>query len=179
MIERQNIETDYCPKCRVYASIAASQARQSNEGLRCHSKELANRSPMNPYDSHDERGRGRSGNGNDLDQPTADRAAQLRGNRRRRRLSRQRSSRRVPEPSAPARATPPCEGERLARGSGHVMSRHDGGDRRTGCLCWNRRGDAIREVDAASDRYCSYFMINCVHPDHYSLAIDDTNGRDG
>jgi S-methylmethionine-dependent homocysteine/selenocysteine methylase len=34
-------------------------------------------------------------------------------------------------------------------------------------------GDAIREVDAASDGYCSYYMINCVHPDHLSPVLEE------
>lgn len=33
--------------------------------------------------------------------------------------------------------------------------------------------DAIREVDAATDAYPAYYMINCAHPDHFSTALDD------
>jgi homocysteine S-methyltransferase len=32
--------------------------------------------------------------------------------------------------------------------------------------------EAVREVDAASDGYCAYFMINCAHPDHFTQALD-------
>jgi S-methylmethionine-dependent homocysteine/selenocysteine methylase len=34
-------------------------------------------------------------------------------------------------------------------------------------------GDAVREVEAASGEYCSYYMINCAHPDHFSPALED------
>lgn len=33
--------------------------------------------------------------------------------------------------------------------------------------------DAISEVDAATDGYPSYFMINCAHPDHFVSALED------
>lgn len=36
-------------------------------------------------------------------------------------------------------------------------------------------GDAISEVDAATDSGTAYFMINCAHPDHFSNVLD---GRD-
>ncbi|MCK0151172.1 homocysteine S-methyltransferase family protein [Marivita sp. S6314] len=33
--------------------------------------------------------------------------------------------------------------------------------------------DAIAEVDAATDAYAAYFMINCAHPDHFEGALSD------
>ena len=33
--------------------------------------------------------------------------------------------------------------------------------------------DAIAEVDAASDNYPAYFMINCAHPDHFAEVLED------
>ena len=33
--------------------------------------------------------------------------------------------------------------------------------------------DAITEVDAATDRYPSYYMINCAHPDHFGGSLQD------
>ena len=39
-------------------------------------------------------------------------------------------------------------------------------------------GDAIRQVDAATDGACAYFMINCAHPTHFADAIDDPVIRD-
>jgi homocysteine S-methyltransferase len=36
-------------------------------------------------------------------------------------------------------------------------------------------GDAVRDVDADSDRYCSYYMINCAHPDHFVPALEDAD----
>jgi homocysteine S-methyltransferase len=33
--------------------------------------------------------------------------------------------------------------------------------------------EAIEEVDAATDGYASYFMINCAHPDHFSDILSD------
>ena len=33
--------------------------------------------------------------------------------------------------------------------------------------------DAITEVDAATDGYASYFMINCAHPDHFNGVLTD------
>jgi len=33
--------------------------------------------------------------------------------------------------------------------------------------------DAITEVDAATDSYAAYFMINCAHPEHFSAALED------
>ena len=33
--------------------------------------------------------------------------------------------------------------------------------------------DAIEEVDAATDGYASYFMINCAHPDHFKGVLTD------
>lgn len=33
--------------------------------------------------------------------------------------------------------------------------------------------DAIAEVDAASDCYPAYFMINCAHPDHFAGMLED------
>jgi homocysteine S-methyltransferase len=33
-------------------------------------------------------------------------------------------------------------------------------------------GDAIAAVDAATDAYPVYFMINCAHPSHFSTALD-------
>lgn len=34
-------------------------------------------------------------------------------------------------------------------------------------------GDAIQTVDAATDHYASYFMINCAHPDHFASCLSD------
>lgn len=34
--------------------------------------------------------------------------------------------------------------------------------------------DAISEVDAATDGYCAYFMINCAHPDHFRAVLDQS-----
>ena len=34
-------------------------------------------------------------------------------------------------------------------------------------------GEAIEEVDAATDGYASYFMINCAHPDHFANVLSD------
>ena len=33
--------------------------------------------------------------------------------------------------------------------------------------------DAITEVDAATDHYPSYYMINCAHPDHFGGSLHD------
>ncbi|MEL6450356.1 MAG: homocysteine S-methyltransferase family protein [Pseudomonadota bacterium] len=33
--------------------------------------------------------------------------------------------------------------------------------------------DAISEVDAATDSYAAYFMINCAHPEHFSGVLED------
>ncbi|NDW53838.1 homocysteine S-methyltransferase family protein [Aliiroseovarius sp. PrR006] len=33
--------------------------------------------------------------------------------------------------------------------------------------------DAIEEVDAATDSYACYFMINCAHPDHFDDVLTD------
>ena len=33
--------------------------------------------------------------------------------------------------------------------------------------------DAINEVDAATDSYAQYFMINCAHPDHFADILND------
>jgi S-methylmethionine-dependent homocysteine/selenocysteine methylase len=33
-------------------------------------------------------------------------------------------------------------------------------------------GDAIEEVDAATDAYAAYFMINCAHPTHFDDVLD-------
>ena len=33
--------------------------------------------------------------------------------------------------------------------------------------------EAISEVDAATDRYPSYYMINCAHPDHFGGSLQD------
>ena len=35
-------------------------------------------------------------------------------------------------------------------------------------------GDAIAEVDAATDAAPIYYMINCAHPDHFSAMLDDS-----
>ena len=35
-----------------------------------------------------------------------------------------------------------------------------------------RLQDAIAEVDAATDGYAAYFMINCAHPDHFNAVLD-------
>jgi S-methylmethionine-dependent homocysteine/selenocysteine methylase len=37
-------------------------------------------------------------------------------------------------------------------------------------------GDAIREVDAATDSAPAYYMINCAHPTHFADALGDGNG---
>ncbi len=34
-------------------------------------------------------------------------------------------------------------------------------------------GAAIEAVDAATDGYASYFMINCAHPDHFAKVLSD------
>lgn len=34
-------------------------------------------------------------------------------------------------------------------------------------------GEAIEEVDATTDGYASYFMINCAHPDHFTGILSD------
>src|SRR5262249_52329490 len=33
--------------------------------------------------------------------------------------------------------------------------------------------EAIAEVDAASDSYPAYFMINCAHPDHFAGVLEN------
>ncbi|WP_371810645.1 homocysteine S-methyltransferase family protein [Ruegeria sp. HKCCA5763] len=33
--------------------------------------------------------------------------------------------------------------------------------------------EAISEVDAATDNYATYFMINCAHPDHFRSTLTD------
>jgi homocysteine S-methyltransferase len=33
--------------------------------------------------------------------------------------------------------------------------------------------EAISEVDAATDGYAAYFMINCAHPEHFSTVLED------
>lgn len=33
--------------------------------------------------------------------------------------------------------------------------------------------EAITEVDAATDSYAAYFMINCAHPEHFSAVLED------
>lgn len=33
--------------------------------------------------------------------------------------------------------------------------------------------EAISEVDAATDGYAAYFMINCAHPKHFSVVLED------
>jgi S-methylmethionine-dependent homocysteine/selenocysteine methylase len=35
-------------------------------------------------------------------------------------------------------------------------------------------GDAITEVDEATDGYAAYFMVNCAHPQHIAPALDPT-----
>ena len=35
-------------------------------------------------------------------------------------------------------------------------------------------GDAISQVDDATDGYARYFMINCAHPEHFSSQLEDT-----
>lgn len=37
--------------------------------------------------------------------------------------------------------------------------------------------DAIEAVDAATDSYCSYLMINCAHPDHFRAVLDVVSTR--
>lgn len=36
-------------------------------------------------------------------------------------------------------------------------------------------GEAVSEVDAATEGYAAYFMVNCAHPDHFVPALDDTD----
>lgn len=36
-------------------------------------------------------------------------------------------------------------------------------------------GEAIAEVDAATENYPAYYMINCAHPDHFAQALHDQN----
>jgi homocysteine S-methyltransferase len=36
-------------------------------------------------------------------------------------------------------------------------------------------GEAIREVDAASDNAPAYYMINCAHPSHFGHALEDAD----
>lgn len=33
--------------------------------------------------------------------------------------------------------------------------------------------EAITQVDAATDSYAAYFMINCAHPEHFSQSLQD------
>ncbi len=33
--------------------------------------------------------------------------------------------------------------------------------------------EAIQQVDAATENYAAYYMINCAHPDHFSSALSD------
>lgn len=33
--------------------------------------------------------------------------------------------------------------------------------------------DAVSQVDAATDGYAAYFMINCAHPDHFKTVLED------
>jgi homocysteine S-methyltransferase len=33
-------------------------------------------------------------------------------------------------------------------------------------------GDAIKQIDAATSSYPSYFMINCAHPSHFSSVVE-------
>lgn len=35
--------------------------------------------------------------------------------------------------------------------------------------------EAIAEVDAATDSYATYYMINCAHPEHFSGILEDTS----
>lgn len=37
----------------------------------------------------------------------------------------------------------------------------------------SKLSEAITEVDAATDSYASYFMINCAHPDHFAGILSD------
>ncbi len=37
--------------------------------------------------------------------------------------------------------------------------------------------DAIDEVDAATDAYPAYYMVNCAHPDHFASASSQWGGR--
>lgn len=38
---------------------------------------------------------------------------------------------------------------------------------------WQSLGDAIQQVDDATDNGAAYFMVNCAHPEHFSGVIDD------
>jgi len=35
--------------------------------------------------------------------------------------------------------------------------------------------DAIAQVDDATNGYCTYFMINCAHPEHFRSILDDSD----
>ena len=35
-------------------------------------------------------------------------------------------------------------------------------------------GDAIEQVDAATDGYAAYFMVNCAHPTHFEDVLERT-----
>src|SRR5690606_7309784 len=37
--------------------------------------------------------------------------------------------------------------------------------------------DAIRQVDAATDRYAAYYMINCAHPQHFAQHLKSRDPR--
>jgi len=39
---------------------------------------------------------------------------------------------------------------------------------------WQSLGDAIQQVDGATDNGVAYFMVNCAHPEHFSGVIDDS-----
>ena len=43
----------------------------------------------------------------------------------------------------------------------------------------NRSEEAIQEVDRKSDGGPAYYMINCAHPSHFDLALDETSGWSG
>ena len=34
-------------------------------------------------------------------------------------------------------------------------------------------GEAIKAVDAATDSYVAYYMVNCAHPTHFADVLDD------
>ncbi|QPD00182.1 homocysteine S-methyltransferase family protein [Qipengyuania soli] len=39
--------------------------------------------------------------------------------------------------------------------------------------------DAIAEVDAATDGYAAYYMVNCAHPDHFLAAVGEASANVG
>ena len=56
---------------------------------------------------------------------------------------------------------------------GRPAGRHllHGGDRRD-AASGEALGEAVEAVDAATDGYAAYFMVNCAHPDHVAPVLD-------